>query len=72
MALVNQQAVANGKPAIGFINPAVYALASGPNYTNLFHDITTGNNTWSGSPNLFMPFRVMTFAPAWARPTGRT
>ena len=53
MALVNQQAVANGKPTIGFINPVVYALASGPNYTNLFHDITTGNNTWSGSPNLF-------------------
>ena len=53
MALVNQQAVANGKPTIGFINPLVYALASGPNYTNLFHDITTGNNTWSGSPNLF-------------------
>ena len=50
MALVNQQAVGQGKPAIGFINPAVYALASGPDYTNLFHDITTGNNTWSGSP----------------------
>ena len=50
MALVNQQAVANGKPAIGFINPAVYALASGPNYTNLFHDITTGNNYLAGQP----------------------
>ena len=53
MALVNQQATANGRPSIGFINPLVYALARGTNYNNLFHDITTGNNTWSGSPNLF-------------------
>ena len=28
-------------------------LAQGPNYTNLFHDITTGNNFWPGSPNRF-------------------
>jgi uncharacterized repeat protein (TIGR01451 family) len=53
MALVNQQAAANGNPSIGFINPLIYALAAGPNYPSLFHDTTTGNNTWSGSPNLF-------------------
>jgi uncharacterized repeat protein (TIGR01451 family) len=53
MALVNQQAVTQSKPAIGFINPEIYALASGPDYTNLFHDITTGNNFWPGSPNSF-------------------
>ena len=54
-ALVNQQG-ANQVPAhasIGFINPALYALANSPYYNNVFHDITTGNNTWSASPNLF-------------------
>jgi uncharacterized repeat protein (TIGR01451 family) len=53
MALVNQQAAASGNPSIGFINPLIYSLAAGPNYNNLFHDVTTGNNTWSLSPNLF-------------------
>ena len=52
-ALINQQAASIGHASIGFINPAVYAIAKGPNYTNCFHDITTGNNTWSGSPTLF-------------------
>ncbi|MGA9449915.1 MAG: protease pro-enzyme activation domain-containing protein [Verrucomicrobiia bacterium] len=52
-ALVNEQAWANGKSPAGFINPAIYSLAAGTNYTNCFHDITIGNNTWSGSPNLF-------------------
>jgi len=53
LALVNQQAAINGKPAIGFINPALYALAAGANYSSCFHDVTSGNNTWSNSPSLF-------------------
>jgi len=44
MALVNQQAVANGNPLLGFINPIIYPLGVGSNYTNLFHDITSGSN----------------------------
>ena len=52
-ALVNQLAAANGKSAAGFINPALYSIASGPNYAGYFHDVTTGNDTWSQSPNLF-------------------
>jgi len=52
-ALINQQAAANGRPPVGFLNPALYALASGANYTNYFHDITKGNNVWKSSPNLF-------------------
>jgi uncharacterized repeat protein (TIGR01451 family) len=52
-ALVNQQGAGLGNAPIGFINPAIYAIASSGNYANCFHDITTGNNTWSGSPNLF-------------------
>jgi hypothetical protein len=53
MAMVNQQAAANGKPSAGFINPAIYTIASGANYAECFHDVTTGNNTWPGSPDLF-------------------
>jgi uncharacterized repeat protein (TIGR01451 family) len=52
-ALVNQQAVANGNRSVGFLNPALYAIAQSAIYTNCFHDITTGNNTWDQSPNLF-------------------
>jgi uncharacterized repeat protein (TIGR01451 family) len=52
-ALVNQLAANNGHAPVGFINPALYAIAAGPNYANCFHDITVGNNKWSGSPNLF-------------------
>ena len=46
MALVNQQAAANGIPPAGFINPAVYNLSRTANYTNCFHDTTTGDNAW--------------------------
>jgi len=52
-ALVNQQAALNGNRSVGFLNPALYAIAQSAIYTNCFHDITTGNNTWSLSPNLF-------------------
>ena len=52
-ALINQQAVGTGHAPVGFINTAVYAIATGPNYANCFHDTTTGNNTWSGSPSQF-------------------
>jgi subtilase family serine protease len=53
MALVNQQAAAIGRPSAGFINPAIYAIAAGTNYSTCFNDVTTGNNTWSGSTSLF-------------------
>ena len=53
MALVNQQWAAGGRKSVGFINPAIYAIAAGSNYASCFHDVTSGNNTWSSSPNLF-------------------
>ena len=53
MALINQQAAFNGRPSIGFLAPQVYALAKSSAYTNCFHDITTGNNTWPASTNKF-------------------
>jgi subtilase family serine protease len=44
MALVNQQAIANGNPPLGFMNPAVYNIGLGSGYGAAFHDITSGNN----------------------------
>jgi hypothetical protein len=44
-ALVNQQAQADGHAAIGFINPAIYALYKSNTYSATFDDITFGNNT---------------------------
>ncbi len=49
MALVNQQAAANGVPSAGFINPAIYAIAKSTNYLKCFHDVTRGDNTWDQS-----------------------
>jgi len=53
-AMVNQQESVYNNPPIGFINPALYNLALNPGYVSYFNDITTGSNTWSGSPNLFI------------------
>ena len=53
IAMVNQQAVLSGSPTLGFINPAIYAIAKGSSYAADFHDITTGDNTWAGSPSKF-------------------
>ena len=53
-SLVNEQAAMIAHPSMGFLNPAFYSIANNASvYTNAFHDITTGNNTWSQSPNLF-------------------
>jgi len=62
LALVNQQAVADGRPTLGFINPALYDIGLSSSYDTDFHDITSGSNgylatigydlaTGWGSPN---------------------
>jgi subtilase family serine protease len=52
-ALINQQSAALGKPPVGFLNPAIYTIGEGTNYSSDFHDITTGNNFSSSSPTNF-------------------
>jgi len=44
MAMVNQQALANGGASVGFLNPTLYKIGVGPNYGLDFHDITGGSN----------------------------
>jgi len=43
-AVMDQQRAANGLGKLGLLNPAIYAIGAGANYTNDFHDITAGNN----------------------------
>lgn len=69
-ALVNQQAASSGKPVIGFINPVLYAIGSGPGYAASFHDITTGNNKNSSSPNKFSAVAGYDLCTGWGTPTG--
>jgi uncharacterized repeat protein (TIGR01451 family) len=54
IALVNQQGAGVGHVPVGFINPTLYALAASSYYNTVFNDITTGSNTWSASPTLFI------------------
>ncbi|BDI28224.1 hypothetical protein CCAX7_002750 [Capsulimonas corticalis] len=61
-ALVDQQRAANGLGTIGFINPAVYAIGTGANYTNDFHDTATGSN---GAYNAVPGFDLAT---GWGSP----
>jgi len=49
LALVNQQAVANGNKPLGFINPALYTLGLSSSYDTDFHDITGGSNGFSAT-----------------------
>jgi subtilase family serine protease len=70
MALVNEQALAGGRPTVGFINPAIYAIGQSPAYSSCFHDITTGNNTNSRSPNLFYAVTGYDLCTGWGTPAG--
>jgi subtilase family serine protease len=44
MALVNQQALANGNTVLGFINPLIYSIGLSSGYSAAFHDVTSGSN----------------------------
>ncbi|HEV2391593.1 MAG TPA: S53 family peptidase [Verrucomicrobiae bacterium] len=69
-ALVNQQAAADGKPAVGFVAPACYAIGEGSQYNNCFHDITVGNNFWPGSPSQFNAAVGYDLCTGWGTPNG--
>lgn len=69
-ALVNQQAVLNGQPPLGFANPAIYNIGRSTNYLNCFHDITAGNNFNGSSPKLFPAVPGYDLCTGWGTPTG--
>lgn len=69
-ALANQQAAANGRPSVGFLNPTIYALGESSNYTFDFHDTTTGNNFFSFSPTKFAAVTGYDLCTGWGSPNG--
>jgi subtilase family serine protease len=74
-ALVNQQAASQGKPTVGFLNPALYMIGQGPDYANCFHDITVGNNTnyvnaLTNSHGLFFAAPGYDLCTGWGSPKG--
>jgi uncharacterized repeat protein (TIGR03803 family) len=69
-ALINELALENGEPPVGFINPAVYALGRSGSYVSCFHDITTGNNESPHSPTRFSAVPGYDLCTGWGTPTG--
>ena len=65
LALVNQQAAANGAPPVGFINPAIYTQnITAANYAGNFHDVASGT---SGSFSAVPGYDLVT---GWGSPNG--
>jgi hypothetical protein len=70
-ALANEQAAALGEPPLGFFNPALYALGKSANYSQCFHDITSGNTTnYSSGPNRFFAAPGYDLCTGWGSPNG--
>jgi uncharacterized repeat protein (TIGR01451 family) len=69
-ALVNQQAASAGLSPVGFLNPALYTLGQGTNYSTVFHDTTTGNNFSSSSPSKFSATAGYDLCTGWGTPRG--
>lgn len=44
VALANQQAASDSLGPIGFLNPSIYEIGLSTDYSNSFHDITSGSN----------------------------
>ncbi|MGA9526892.1 MAG: protease pro-enzyme activation domain-containing protein [Terriglobales bacterium] len=70
LALVNQQAVANGQPRLGFINPILYPLGLGAGYGTEFHDIVSGSNHCCGDPFYWPAVPGYDLATGWGSPQG--
>lgn len=71
LALVDQQSVANGRGTVGFINPALYTLGTGANYSSALHDITSGSNPpASGDGSGFNAVPGYDLVTGWGSPAG--
>jgi len=63
IALADQKA---GVP-LGFVNPALYAIARGPAYHQAFHDVVTGDNSMLWTTGVFVGYNA---GPGWDPVTG--
>ena len=72
VASMNQQAASTGASMAGFINPAIYAIGKDTSYSSVFHDVTTGNNTSSSSPNDYFAVAGYDLCTGWGTPMGQS
>jgi subtilase family serine protease len=63
IALADQQAGRH----LGFVNPALYAIARGPAYHRAFHDVVTGDNSILWPTGVFTGYNA---GPGWDPVTG--
>jgi subtilase family serine protease len=70
MALVNEQAAANGNPPVGFLNPTLYALGQSSSYADNFHDIISGNNDSAKQSAYYNAVPGYDLVTGWGSPTG--
>jgi subtilase family serine protease len=52
---------------LGFVNPAIYAIARSPAYPRAFHDVVTGDNSVFWPTRLFTGYQA---GPGWDPITG--
>ena len=70
MALANQQAVENGAPTLGFLNPALYSAGANASYTSLYHDITSGTNPAAEGTTVYSAVTGYDLVTGWGSPNG--
>ena len=63
IALADQQAGQH----LGFVNPAIYAIARGPSYHQAFHDVVTGDNSVLWHSGVIAGYHA---GPGWDPVTG--
>jgi subtilase family serine protease len=63
IALADQEAGQH----LGFVNPAIYAIARGPAYHRAFHDVVTGDNSVLWTTGVFTGYNA---GPGWDPVTG--
>lgn len=71
-ALMNEQSGAAGRAPVGFLNPALYTIGTGAEYSAAFHDIIAGNNTWPSSPANFYAVNGYDLCTGWGTPAGQS
>lgn len=61
------------RAAVGFLNPTLYSIAVGSNYSSNFHDVASGNNDYLGKPQqpYFYALPGYDLVTGWGSPAGQ-
>jgi hypothetical protein len=69
VALVNQQAAAQGESSVGFLDPLVYSIGESPAYAGAFHDTASGNNNYYGMEPYYSAVAGYDLVTGWGSPS---